>query len=145
MKRESTGFVKTLGVYFTIAFAALQALDVLLDRLGLPERLFTQASVAVVLFLPAAVAIGLIRRLLAEEDGVGNGNGRATLVRARSTPSDEAPRAASGPPSSDVAAVHLRLARLHEKRGDDEGALRHYERYVELSDARRRTDDGPLG
>jgi hypothetical protein len=133
MRRESTGFVKTLGVYFTIAFAVLQALDVFLERIGLPERVFALASVAVVLLLPAAVAVGLIRSLLVEErSGPPREAGRGARTVARPTEASGSSRSRAS--REDVAAVHLRLAGMYDARGDEDRALDHYRRYLELAD-----------
>jgi len=188
MNRESTGIARTLGVYFTIAFAALQALDVMLDRLGLPDRWFTQASITVVLLLPAAVAVGLIRRLLLEEDAgaaglqrrgsrgfaeweaweagarragqgseerargsMGGGEAAASTrcgVEAGSPVSGRGAvgaTARAGAPGAELAAAHLRMAKLYEARGDGDRALEHYERYVELSEVLRERDPPASG
>ena len=52
---------RVLGVYVTASFAGLQILDVLADRLALPDRFFVGAPILLVLGLPLVGAVALIR------------------------------------------------------------------------------------
>jgi hypothetical protein len=138
--RDRPGRVRRVTLRWTLVYVSagavlLEVLDVFSLRLGLPDRFFVLAAIALVLLLPGVAGAGALRGLSEEDDErprPPQASGRpevATSSIPRSGRETRVPAPDDPLPSgADMAELHYRLGRYYEDRGDSRRAAHHYAR-----------------
>lgn len=139
-------------LYVSAGAVLLEVLDVLSQRLGLPDRFFIAAAIGLALLLPGVAGAGAIRGL-SEEDERSPGKARLRDRRERPRVTPAAVPSRSTPPipndprptGADLTELHYRLGRYYEERGERGRAAHHYAKSLEYgaSETPSRTPGSP--
>lgn len=155
---RDTRVIRWTGLYIAASAGAIQLLDIFADRLQLPEQFFVYVVILTVVGLPITAAGAFIRSIaMRERAGSGSrsrlGAHRPTEpgVTSKATDATRPRRAKTGddahmevkePTASaqtfqgrvtaelELAASHLRLARMRASSGDAAGADEHYDAFL---------------
>jgi hypothetical protein len=144
--RDRPGRVRRITLRWTLVYVSagavlLEVLDVFSLRLGLPDRFFILAAIALALLLPGVAGAGALRGL-SEEDGE---RPRPPRNRGRQEPGGSSIPGAGGkadvqapddpqPSGADMSELHYRLGRYYEERGDSGRAAHHYAKSLGYGD-----------
>jgi hypothetical protein len=144
---RSALLARVLGLYIAGAAGTIQLMDIVVDRAGLPDRVFAFVIVLAVMGLPITAAAALMldiaagerrtpRQIRPHSSESQSSTPAAPAIQGLADPSgmravagDVADRSASLPQRLELALSYRRIALLHEAAGSADDARPHRERF----------------